>query len=106
MAKAKQKLYDLLKGKFLVDKDAPKNWSFLIFLAFLALIMIASSHSVDNKVQEIAKLNKHNQELRSEFMATRSELMKLKMESSITKKLKEKGLFVSENPPQKIIVKE
>lgn len=104
MAKIKQGLYDLLKGKFLVDKDAPKNWSFLIFLAFLALVMIASSHSIDNKVQKIARLNKQNQELRSEFMATRSELMKLKMESTITKKLKEKGLFISENPPKKIIV--
>lgn len=106
MAKAKQRLYDLLKGKFLVDKDAPKNWSFLIFLAFLALIMIASAHGIDNKVQKIARLNKLNQELRSEFMATRSELMRLKMESSITKKLKDKGLFVSDNPPQKIIVKD
>lgn len=105
MAKNKQKIYDVLKGKFLVDKDAPKHWSFLIFLAFLALIMIASAHGIDNKVQKIARLNKKSQELRSEFMATRSELMKLKMESSITKKMNEKGLFISENPPQKIIVK-
>ena len=45
-------------------------------------------------------------ELRSEFVATRSDLMKLKMESSIIKKLEEKGLFIAENPPQKIIVKE
>ena len=106
MPKFKQKIYDLLKGKFLVDKDAPKNWSMLIFLAVLALIMIASAHSVDNKVQKIATLNKKKRELRSEFVATRSELMKLKMESSITKKLAEKGLYISENPPKKIRVKQ
>lgn len=106
MANFKQNIYDLLKGKFLVDEDAPKNWSMLIFLALLALIMIASAHSVDNKVQKIATLNKKKRELRSEFVATRSELMKLKMESSITKELAEKGLFISENPPKKIKVKQ
>jgi len=105
MTNFKQNVYNLLKGKFLVDEDAPKNWTMLIFLAILALIMIASAHSVDNKVQKIAALNKKKRELRSEHIATRSELMKLKMESSITKKLAEKGLFISENPPQKIKLK-
>ena len=106
MAKVKQRVYDLLKGKFLVDEDAPKTWRLLIFLAILALIMIASSHSIDKKVQKIAQLNKERREFRSRFVATRSDLMKLKMESSITKKLAEKGLYISENPPQKIKIKE
>ena len=105
MTNFKQNVYNLLKGKFLVDEDAPKNWTMLIFLAILALIMIASAHSVDNKVQKIAALNKKKRELRSEHIAPRSELMNLKMESSITKKVAEKGLFISENPPQKIKLK-
>ena len=106
MAKVKQRVYDLLKGKFLVDEDAPKTWRLIIFLAILALIMIASSHSIDKKVQKIAQLNKDRRELRSRFVATRSDLMKLKMESSITKKLAEKGLYISDNPPQKIKIKQ
>ena len=106
MANLKQTVYDLLKGKFLVDEDAPKNWRLLIFLAVLALAMIASSHSIDTKVQKIAELNKQYRELRSEFTATRSDLMKLKMESTITKKLAEKGLYISENPPKKIKIKQ
>ena len=105
MAKAKQTLYNILKGKFLVDESAPKNWYMLVFLAGLALMMIASSHSIDKKVQEIAVLNKEMRERRDIFIATRSDLMKLKMESSIIKKLEEKGLFIPENPPKKIIVK-
>ena len=83
MAKVKQTIYDILKGKFLVDEDAPKNWTMLVFLASLALIMIASSHSIDKKVQKIADLNKEMRELRDVFIATRSELIKIKMESSI-----------------------
>jgi hypothetical protein len=102
----KQTIYNVLKGKFLVDEGASKNWGMLIFLASLALIMIGSSHSIDNKVQKIAVLNKEMRELRSAFVATRSDLMKLKMESTIVKKLEVKGLYIAENPAQKIIVKE
>lgn len=105
MTKVKQTIYNILKGKFLVDEDAPKNWSMLIFLACLALIMIGSSHSIDKKVQKIAVLNKDMRELRSAFVATRSDLMKVKMESSLIKKLELQGLYIAENPPQKIIVK-
>jgi predicted aconitase len=105
MSPVKQTFYNLLKGKFLVDEDAPKNWKMLIFLTSLALIMIGSSHSIDKKVQKIAVLNKEMRELRSTFVATRSNLMKMKMESSIINKLEDKGLFVADNPPQKIIVK-
>ena len=103
--KIKQKAYDILKGKFLVDEDALKNWVFLLFLTVLALMMISSSHSVDSKVQKIAKLNKQKKELRSQFVATRSDLMKLKMETFIVKRLEGKGLHVSNVPPTKIKIK-
>ena len=101
----KDNIYSILKGRFLVDDDALKNWVFILFLTFLALLMISSSHSVDRKVQKIAKLNKQKKELRAEFVATRSDLMKLKMESSIVKKLESKGLVVSDKPPIKIKIK-
>lgn len=108
MSKAKQTLYGILKGKFLVDEDAQKNWGFIVFLTVLALLMIASSHNIDKKVQKIAQLNKKNRELRSQFVATRSDLMQLKMESSINKELEKRGFYSYLNPPQKIkvIIKE
>ena len=100
----KQKVYNILKGKFLVDEDALKNWVFILFLTFLALMMISSSHSVDKKVQKIAKLVERKKELRSKFGATRYNLMQLKMETAIVKRLEEKGLFVSNEPPIKIVI--
>ncbi len=105
MSKTKQTLYNILKGKFLVDEDAKKNWGFIIFLTVLALLMITSSHQIDKKVQKISILNNEKRELRSKFVATKSDLMKLRMESSISKKLSERGLFISQTPPQKIEVK-
>ena len=104
MSKVKQTLYNILKGKFLVDEDAKKNWGFIIFLTALALLMISSSHQIDKKVQKISSLNKEKRKHYSEFVATRSDLMKLKMESSISKRLAENGLYVSQIPPQKIKV--
>jgi len=105
MSRVKQTLYNVLKGKFLVDEDAKKNWGFIIFLTGLALLMITSSHQIDRKVQRIATLNKEKRQLYSQFVATRSDLMKLKMESSISKRLADNGLFVSQTPPQKIKVR-
>lgn len=105
MSNVKQTLYNILKGKFLVDEDAKKNWGFILFLTLLALLMITSSHQIDKKVQRISELNKEGRQLRAEFVSTRSELMKLKMESSISRRLAENGLYVSQTPPRKIRVR-
>ncbi|WP_024770703.1 FtsL-like putative cell division protein [Aquimarina macrocephali] len=101
----KQTIYDILKGKFLIADDAMKNWRMLLFLSFLAIIMIASSHNAESKVHEIARLNNEVRELRTHFVDGKTELMRLKMESSIIKKMTQKGLKRPESPPRKIIVK-
>ncbi|CDF80668.1 S-adenosyl-methyltransferase MraW [Formosa agariphila KMM 3901] len=67
--------------------------------------MIASSHSADKKVHDIARLGDEVKELRSAFVDGRSRLMRIKMESSIVKKMSEKGLVPSEIPPKKIKLK-
>lgn len=103
--KVKKGLLDILKGKFLVSGDAPKNWLFLLFASFLAAMMISSSHQADKKVHEIAKLNEEVRALRSEFVETRRDLQQLKLESSLKEAVAERGLRPSQDPPQKIIVK-
>ncbi len=103
--KVKKGILDILKGKFLVSGDAPKNWLFIIFASFLAAVMISSSHSADRKVHRIAALNEEVRELRSEFVDARSDVQQLKLESTITKTVAEKGLYPSETPPNKIKVK-
>ena len=99
-------MYDILKGKFLVSKDAFKNWRFILFCTTLAIIMIASSHGAERKVHEIARLNDDVRELRSEFVDGRSSLMRLKMESTITRRMNEKGIKPSETPPIKVRIKQ
>lgn len=101
----KNSFYGILKGKFLVSDDSFKNWRIIIFISTLAIVMIASSHSADQKVHEIARLSNEVKELRSAFVDRRSKLMRLKMESTIIKKMAEKGIVTSDVPPKKIRVK-
>ncbi|NNL15883.1 MAG: S-adenosyl-methyltransferase [Flavobacteriaceae bacterium] len=101
----KKNIYSILKGTFLVSDDSFKNWRMIIFISILAIIMIASSHSADKKVHEIAKLNNEVKELRSAFVEGRKKLMSIKMESSVIQKMNSLGLSTSLIPPKKIKVK-
>ncbi|QCW99044.1 S-adenosyl-methyltransferase [Aggregatimonas sangjinii] len=101
----KNGLLDILKGKFLVSGDAPKNWLFIIFASFLAAVMIGSSHSADAKVHKIAALNEEVKELRSQFVDAHKDVQKLKLESKITEILEKEEIYPSEIPPKKIRVK-
>lgn len=94
----------MLKGKFLVSGDAPKNWTFILFASALATIMIASSHSADRKVHQIAALSEEVRELRSEFVETRARAQRLKLESTIRESVAAAGLLPAETPPVKIIL--
>jgi len=101
----KKNIYSILRGKFLVSDDSFKNWRIIIFISFLAIIMIASSHSADQKVYEIARLKNEAKDLRSQFVDGRGTLMRLKKASQIETEMNKKGLMISENPPVKIKVK-
>lgn len=98
----RETIYNILKGKLLLEDKANKNWRMLFFLFFLALIMIFSSHKAEKKVHEIALKSTQAQELRARFVEGRSQLMRLQMESSIQKKLKPFGIQKSKTPPIKL----
>jgi len=101
----KRGVYDILKARFLIDDDSMKNWRFIVFLIILAIIMIANTQRFEQKVFKITELTNQVKELRSEFVDRRSELMKLKMESTVSEKMEEKQIFPSTVPPVKITVK-
>lgn len=102
MSKVKRNVYDLLRGSFLTDASAFKNWRIIIFVVALLLFMISSAHNADGKVIRIAELNKKKRELRAEYVDTGTILMRMKMESNIRQKVKLRGIQPSQTPPQKI----
>jgi hypothetical protein len=100
----KKTIYSILKGTYLVNAGAYKKWRLILFFSSLALIMIASSHSADGKVHQIAKLQEDVKALRSEYVEKRAQLMGLKMESNLRDIMKDKDLFPSRTPPIKIVI--
>lgn len=103
----KNGVYDILKARYLINEDAnaAKNWRFIVFIIFLAIVMIANTQNYEKKVFRIIALTNEVKELRSEFVDRRSELMKLKMESTVSQKMEEKQIYPSSVPPVKIKVK-
>jgi hypothetical protein len=100
----KNGVYGILKARFLLDEDAIKNWRFIVFIILLAIIMIANTQSYEQKVYRISALTNEVKELRSEFVDRRSELMKLRMESTVSEKMEAKQIKPSTVPPVKIKV--
>ena len=98
-------IYSVLKARFLVDEDANRNWGFILFVIFLAILMIANTNRYELKIYRIKAIESEVKELRSEFVDRRSELMELKLESTIEKKMMDKGINPSSVPPVKIKVK-
>ncbi|SDW40234.1 FtsL-like putative cell division protein [Aequorivita viscosa] len=98
----KDGFYNIIKGKFLVSDDSLKNWQFIVFLSFLALAMIGSSHTADRKVHQISKLSAQVKELKSEYVDVRMRLMQSRMESRIIKAMEGRGLEPSTTPPKRI----
>ena len=104
----KNGIYSILKARYLINEEAnaAKNWRFIVFLILLAIIMIANTQRYEQKVFKIIALTSEVKELRSEFVDRRSELMKLKMESTISQQMEAKEIYPSSVPPEKIKVKQ
>ena len=100
----RQSLLEILRGSFLVQQGASRNWRLIIFFFFLAGIMIASSHKIDKKVMEISDLNIEIQELKSQFAETRTKAMYMRLETEVKTKLSERGFVSSVTPPTKIVI--
>jgi hypothetical protein len=96
--------YNILKGGFLVDEGAFKNWKFILFVVMLLLFMISSSHSADRKVMEVSRMNKEMKKLKSLYVDSGTYLTRMKMESSVREKLKERGLASPKTQPINIKV--
>ena len=99
-------IYGLLKARFLINEEAnaTKNWRFIVFLIVLAILLIANTQRFEQKVFKIIELNNDVKELRSAFVDRRSELMKLKMESTIATEMESRNILPAAVPPTKIKV--
>lgn len=100
----RKKIFDIINGRLIIEQTNLKNIRFVMFLFFLSVIMIYSSHSVDTKIYKLNDLSKELVMVENEFIEKRKEIVKIKMESNIKIKLSDRGIAPSLNPPTKIVV--
>jgi hypothetical protein len=82
-----------------------KNFPFVLFLSFLAMVYIANALYAEKKVREIQKTQAELRQLRWKYMSLKSESMYETKRSEVVKALKDEGLRGSRKSPNKIIVK-
>lgn len=75
---------------------------YVLFLVVLGLFYIGNSHYSDKTNRKINKLEKEVEDLRADFTTLKADYMLSSKQSEVAKKVKELGLFESEEPPHKI----
>jgi len=104
--KKKNWLYESLDlSKWIHHEKVIRNLPFIFFLSALGILYITNSHYAEKNVREINDIEKKLNELRWEYMSTKSELENMSKQSEVAKMVSEEGLKELQQPPKKIVVK-
>ncbi len=82
-----------------------RNFSFLLFLGFLALVYIANAHFAEKKVRDIQRIQKEIKELKWQYTSIKSETMYKSIQSQIDASLEPVGVDLANKGPKVIEVK-
>lgn len=77
---------------------------YLFFLMVFALLYIGNSYHSEKMIRAIDKTGKDIKELRSEYIASKSELMQKSKQSAVASQIEKYGIKESTVPPQKIVL--
>lgn len=87
----------ILGGELITEKTF-RLFPFLLFIAFLAFIYIANNYLAEERIREISHLHKELEELRFEFIDSKSDLMELSKQSQISRRLEATGVKENKQP--------
>lgn len=93
-------------GAILTDDRITRQLPFLLFLAFLAMMLITNRNWSERTIRQIEVLQDTLDELRSESITMSANLMDASRPSEVAKKVEEANIGLQEpvRPPQKLIV--
>lgn len=97
-----KKLLNALNVSYHSTEWVFRNFSYLLFLGFLALAYIANAHFAEKGVREIQRLQKEIKELKWEYTSIKSETMYKSIQSQIDVSLEPVGLDLSNKGPKVI----
>jgi hypothetical protein len=94
-------------GTILTDERVTRQIPFLIFLAFLAILLITNRNWSERTIRKVEVLQGTLDELRSESITLSAKLMNSSRPSEIAKKVEKANIDLEEpsRPPQKLVVK-
>ena len=95
-------------GTILTDDRITRQLPFILFLAFLGIMLITNRNWSERTIREIEVLQEELEELRSESITMSAKLMDASRPSEVVKKVEEAGIGLQEpvRPPQKLIIGE
>lgn len=99
-------LKGLIDGSLLTTRQVLHQLPFILFLTFLAIIYISNRHHAEKLLRNTNKLERELRDLRSEYITTASELMRISKQSEVLKLTQKNGLELKESvePPTKIVI--
>ena len=105
--KPKKKLtfLDIVKGNFLNRDEVKVHYKFFLLIFALMMIMIYSNHLVSKKIERVNQLKEQAEEFKSRNAYAQSRLIKVKMESELSKEMEGDSLVSLENHPHKLLIK-
>ncbi len=94
-------------GTILTDYRVSKQIPFVIFLAFLAILLITNRNWSERTIRKVEILQDTIDELRSESITLSAKLMNSSRPSEIARKVEKANIDLKEpsRPPQKLVVK-
>jgi hypothetical protein len=98
-------LRDLLDGNVLTRKAVLKQSRFILLLVGIAFFSIANRNHAEKTVIRLSQLQGDVKELRSRYISTSSELVKISRQSEVTQLVRQYDLGLEESlePPKKLI---
>ena len=105
--KPKKKLtfLDIVKGNFLNRDEVKVHYKYFLLIFALLMIMIYSNHLVSKKIERVNQLKEQAEEFKSRNAYAQSRLIKVKMESELSKEMEGDSLVSLENHPHKLLIK-
>ena len=103
--KKKLTFIDIIKGNFLNRDEVKVHYKYFLLIFALMMIMIYSNHLVSKKIERVNQLKEQAEEFKSRNAYAQSRLIKVKMESELSKEMEGDSLVSLENHPHKLLIK-
>ncbi|NVO20066.1 MAG: hypothetical protein HXX13_10220 [Bacteroidetes bacterium] len=104
--KGKNRLRWVLDGTFLSRDYVIRQLPFLLVITLIGLIYIFNSNYTDKTIIQISRTKNELEELRFNYINTKSKLMQGTRQSELVHRLEARGVKESMVPPRKIIIPE